>query len=150
MAAQKKPDINKVVDMVMDYVKNTMSFIKERIPTPKTAKEVSALENEINKKFEELPPKEQAHMLFFGIMIITKLARLAPKTGKEFSNPVLMAQTFMTVMDAAVSKLDMDIVDIAFSVISEPVYEMKDGDVERLATELQGWNLADLDPKGNA
>lgn len=150
MAKQKTPEVEKVVDSVMKYVEETINFIKKTIPSPKTAAEVTAVEDAINAKFETLSPQEQAHMLFFAIMIVTKLARLEPKSGRIFSNPILMAQTFMVVMNKAVSKMNMDIVDIAFSVEAEPVYALKDGDIDKMLVDIQKFNLENIDPQGNA
>ena len=150
MPKRNKPDVNKAVDSIIKYVEDTINFVKNRGPAKEVPVEITALGEEMNAKFSQLSPQEQAHMLFFAIMSITKLARMESRTGKTFSNSVLMAQTFMLVMNEAVTKMDMDIIDIAFSVEKDPVYTIREGDIDKAILEMQGLHLKDLEVKGNA
>jgi uncharacterized protein YqgV (UPF0045/DUF77 family) len=150
MTKIKKPEVEKATKVISKYVEDTISYLRSKAPSTKASEEATILESEINEIFKVMPPREQAHMLFFAIMIFTKLARLDSREGKVFSNPVLIAQTLTSVMNAAVSKMGIDIIDVAFSVESDPTYTLKDGDVEKILTELKSMNLDILDPQGNA
>lgn len=152
MGKKKKPDIVKVMEEIKDYVSSIIYLIKANPPEEgeKVNASMSALEKAMDKEFEELGPQEQAHFMFFAIMIISKLARLNPGNGNVFSNSILMAQTFRAVMDAAVSKLGLDSVDIAFAIENSPTYEMKKEDKAKILDAFKGFDLEKLNPRGNA
>lgn len=148
MPRKKKTSVDKTINKVIDYVEETLAFLKSI--GKQTSPELVDLEKEMNVKFESLLPREQAHVLFFAIMCIAKLARLKSRDMKAFSNPVLVAQTFMSVMDASVSQMNMDMIDVAFAIEANPIYEMQDGDIEKILTELKKRNLSIIEPQGNA
>ena len=149
---KKAPSVDKTLNEVIKYVEETIRFLTATVPPKEggVAPEVVEIEEEMNKYFQALDHRKQAHILYFVTLLITKLASLTPKEGNIYSNAVLMARTYMMAMDKVAEPLGMDIVDVAFNVEKAPSYEMREGDLKKIEDLVSAMGLEGMEPRGNA
>lgn len=149
----KKPNVDQAVKAAIKFVEDTLTFIR-KVSLPRKQEgihpDITMMEDRVDATFAELDHQQQAHLMFFAIMIITKLARLDSRKGRVYSNPIVMAQTFHAALHKIGTNLDMGLVDIAFELVRVPTYEMQDGDMEEIVKMVDSFKLADMEPKGNA
>lgn len=148
----KKPNVELPVNASIKFVEDTLNYIRKLSPANPGAvhPDIIAMEDAVDGTFADLDHQQQAHIMFFAIMILTKLARLQSREGNVYSNPVVMAQTFYTALSKIGTTLNMGLVDIAFELIRLPTYEMQDGDAEEIVKLIDSFRLANMEPKGNA
>lgn len=150
---KKSPTLDKALTEIIKYVENTFDYLKNTPATPddkEIPEEVKGLEDKINKKFASLSPIEHAHLMFFVIMVITKLARLEAWDKEVYDNSVLMAQTFLVALNKDSAPMGVNVIDIAFELERYPTYKLSVEDKNKLMDSFRLKNLQEMEPQGNA
>lgn len=148
-----KKSVQKPVDAAIAFA-NTMIAELKKIPKLKDDTihpDIATMEKDVDDVVYNLSPEEQARVMFFLIVILSKLSMGKP-TVKEgvYSNPVMIARTFVSVLNTVSSPLSMDIIDVAFQLIQHPLADISKKDLDGIRTMLKTPSLEDVEPAGNA